>query len=120
MKNPSPGSCFGGFGRPGDATVETGAALTTTMRRTDVARIAATMARVPREAMPASEFEWGPRPESTASLPAIADHRGDVVTGSDGLFKKLSADSPGRCDDREFQVPSPFEVGPSNSQGGTY
>jgi hypothetical protein len=34
--------------------VPTGAALTTTMRRTWVARIAATMARVPREVMPAS------------------------------------------------------------------
>jgi DNA-binding MarR family transcriptional regulator len=33
MKNPSPGSCFGGFGRPGEGTVEIGAALTTTMRR---------------------------------------------------------------------------------------
>jgi hypothetical protein len=26
MKNPSPGSCFGGFGRPGDGTVPIGGA----------------------------------------------------------------------------------------------
>ena len=37
MKNPSPGSCLGGCGRPGEGTVEIGAALTTTMRRTPVA-----------------------------------------------------------------------------------
>jgi len=73
MKNPSPGSCFGGLGRPGDATVETGPALTTTMRRTPVACIAATMARVPRWAMPASALECGPSPESTASVPVSAD-----------------------------------------------
>src|SRR6266542_2503055 len=53
MKNPSPGSCFGGWGRPGDATVPTGAALTTTRRRTPVACIAPTMARVPCETLPA-------------------------------------------------------------------
>src|SRR5207247_1676619 len=47
MKNPSPGSCFGGCGRSGDRTVPIGAALTTTMRRTFVAFIAWTMARVP-------------------------------------------------------------------------
>src|SRR5215217_5628636 len=73
MKNPSPGSCFGGFGRPGEGTVPIGAALTTTMRRTSVACIAWTMARVPRQAIPASEFDLGPRPESTASAPATAD-----------------------------------------------
>ncbi|HEY2484436.1 MAG TPA: hypothetical protein VGI36_04775 [Candidatus Binataceae bacterium] len=27
MKNPSPGPCLGGFGRPGDGTVDIGAAL---------------------------------------------------------------------------------------------
>ncbi len=73
MKNPSPGSCLGGLGRLGVGTVPTGAALTATMRRTPAAFIAATTAGVPWEAMPASEFECGPRPESTASAPATAD-----------------------------------------------
>ena len=40
MKNPSPGSYFGGFGRPGDGTVPIGAALTTTIRLTPAALIA--------------------------------------------------------------------------------
>src|SRR4029450_1963469 len=73
MKNPSPGSCLGGLGRPGEGTVAIGAALTTTMRRTPVACIAWPTARVPCEAMPASDAERGPRPESTASAPATAD-----------------------------------------------
>src|SRR6266511_4675734 len=74
MKNPSPGSCFGGFGRLGDGTVPIGAALTTTIRRTPVASIAATMARVPREVMPASDLGLrGPSPDRTASAPATAD-----------------------------------------------
>src|SRR4029453_2574814 len=62
-----------GFGRAGDGTVEIGAALTTTMRRTPVACNAWTMARVPRDAMPVSEVDRGPRPENTASAPATAD-----------------------------------------------
>ena len=57
MKNPSPGSCLGGPGLLGVGTVETGAALTATIRRTPAACIAATMARVPCAAMPASAFE---------------------------------------------------------------
>src|SRR5215207_6799121 len=73
MRNPSPGSCLGGFGRPGEGTVEIGAALTTTMRRTPVACIAWTMARVPCDAVPVSDADRGPRPESTASAPATAD-----------------------------------------------
>ena len=73
MKNPSPGSCFGGLGRLREGTVLTGAALTATMRRMPVVFIAATMARVPWKAIPASELECGPRPDSTASAPAIAD-----------------------------------------------
>src|SRR5215207_8097706 len=79
MKNPSPGSCFGGFERPGEGTVPIDAALTTTMRRTSVACIAWTMARVPCEAIPASEFDRGPRPERTASAPSTAD---SSTTGS--------------------------------------
>src|SRR5207245_298084 len=63
----------GDVGRPAEGTVPIGAALTTTMRRTSVACIARTMARVPREAMPASEFDRGPRPERTASAPSTAD-----------------------------------------------
>ena len=72
VTTPSPGSWLGGSGRPGEATVPTGAALTTTTRRTPVARIAWTMARVPREAIPASALDRGPRPDSTASAPATA------------------------------------------------
>src|SRR3989454_6824266 len=34
MKNPSPGSCFGGCGRVGDGTVPIGAALTTDRKST--------------------------------------------------------------------------------------
>src|SRR5258708_7335033 len=48
MKNPSPGSCFGGLGRLREGTGLTRAALTATMRRTPVVFIAATMARVSR------------------------------------------------------------------------
>src|ERR687896_1064721 len=73
MKNPSPGSCFGGLGRPGDGTVPTGAALTTTMRRAAVACIARTMAPVPREAIPTSAIDRGPRQERTASAPSTAN-----------------------------------------------
>jgi hypothetical protein len=48
MKNPSPGLCRGGLGWPGDGTVPTRAALTTTTtRRTPVAGIARTTAFVP-------------------------------------------------------------------------
>src|ERR671910_512589 len=72
VTSPSPGSWLGGSGRPGEATVPTGAALTTTTRRTPVACIAWTMARVPREAIPASALDRGPRPDSTASAPATA------------------------------------------------
>ena len=75
MTSPSPGSCRGGSGRPGEATVATGAALTTTTRRTPVARIASTMASVPREATPASARDRGPSPDSTASAPATAGSR---------------------------------------------
>src|SRR5713226_3165933 len=73
MKNPSPGSCFGGVGRPGEGTVPIGAALTTTMRRASVDFIASTIARVPRDVIPASDNDRGPSPESTASAPATAD-----------------------------------------------
>ena len=66
MKKPSPESCFGGFGRRGEATVPIGAALTRTRRRTPAESMASTMARVPRAAMPASDFDRGPRPESAA------------------------------------------------------
>jgi hypothetical protein len=76
--SPSPGSCRGGWGRPGEGTVETGAALTTTTRRTPVACMAWTMARVPREAMPVSRLDRGPSPESTASAPATA---GSSISG---------------------------------------
>src|SRR2546427_11325288 len=72
MKNPSPGSCFGGCGRSGDGTVPIGAALTTTMRRTFVAFIAWTMSRVPCHATPASADDRGPRAEITAPAPATA------------------------------------------------
>src|SRR5207247_9918910 len=72
-KDPSPGSCLGGFGRPGDATVEIGAALTTTMRRTPVAFIAWTMARVPCQATPTSDLETAPSADITASAPLTAD-----------------------------------------------
>ena len=67
--------CLGGLGLLGVGMVPTGAALTATMRRTPVAFIAATMAGVPWEAIPASELECGPRAESTASVPVIADSR---------------------------------------------
>src|SRR5437773_9391278 len=73
MKNPSPGSRRGGFGRPGDGTVETGAALTTTMRRTPAASIAWTMAWVPGRVIPASDSDLGPRAEITASAPRTAE-----------------------------------------------
>src|SRR5215218_2163462 len=53
--------------------VAIGAALTTTMRRTPVACIAWTMARVPCDAMPVSDVDRGPRPDSTASAPVTAD-----------------------------------------------
>src|SRR5213596_1643885 len=73
MKNPSPGSCYGGFGRPGEGMVETGDALTTTTRRTPTAFIAWTIAHVPCEAIPASEIDRGPRADSTASVPSTAE-----------------------------------------------
>ena len=68
------GFCLGvGWGRLLEGTVLTGAALTATMRRTPVAVIAAAIACVPAAAIPASELECGPRPDSTASAPATAD-----------------------------------------------
>src|SRR5215204_4830827 len=73
MKNPSPGSCFGSFGRPCEGMVPIGAALTTTMRRTSVACIAWTMARVSCDTILDSEFDRGPRPESTASALSTAN-----------------------------------------------
>src|ERR1039457_3324738 len=73
MKNPSPGSCVGGFGRAGEGTVPMGPALTTMMRRAPAVFIAAAMARVPWVATPASEFDVAPSPESTASAPSTAD-----------------------------------------------
>src|SRR5439155_22236360 len=73
MTNPSPGSCFGGCGRPGDGTVPIGAALTTTMRRTPVAVMASTTERVPRALTPASALDRGPRPDRTASASLSAD-----------------------------------------------
>src|SRR5215475_14385607 len=79
MKKPSPGSYLGGVGRPGDGTVDTGAALTTTIRRTPVAFIAAIMLRVPCEAIPAWDRDDGPSPERTASAPSRA---GSSETGS--------------------------------------
>ncbi len=72
MTSPSPGSCFGGRGRPGEGTVPTGAALTATMRRTPASCIAPTMARVPVEAIPNSAFDRGPSADSTASAPLVA------------------------------------------------
>src|SRR5439155_7974341 len=88
MKNPSPGSCFGGFGRPGEEMVETGAALTTTTRRTLTAFIAWTMARVPCEVIPASEIDRGPRADSTASVPSIAE---SIATGSEAAKSDIIA-----------------------------
>src|ERR1039457_641439 len=73
MRNPSPGSWRGGFGLAGEGTVPMGAALPTTRRRAPAAFIAAAMARVPCVAIPASAFDRGPRPESTASAPSTAD-----------------------------------------------
>src|SRR5262249_49875749 len=73
MKNPSAGWYLGGFGRAGDGTVEIGAALTTMMRRTPLARIACTMASVPRQATPASDAETAPSAEITAPAPLMAD-----------------------------------------------
>src|SRR5215204_1967797 len=95
MKNPSPGSCFGDFGRPGDGTVPIGAALTTTMRRTSVACIAWTIARVPCDAMPVSEVDRGPRPDSTASAPATADSStaGSAAARSAVTIRTASPDS---------------------------
>jgi hypothetical protein len=75
MKNPSPGSCLGGCGRPGDGTVEIGAALTTRMRRTPETCIARTIARVPCSATPALAIGLGPTPDNTASAPATAASR---------------------------------------------
>src|SRR5215469_13280044 len=75
MKKPSPGSCFGGLGRPGEGTVPIGAALTTTTRRTFAAFIAWTIALVPREATSASDRDRGPSPDRTASAPATAEFR---------------------------------------------
>ena len=94
MKNPSPGSCFGGFGRPGEGMVETGDALTTTTRRTPTDFIAWTMARVPCEAIPASEIDRGPRADSTASVPSTAE---SIATGSEAarsaIIARISGDS---------------------------
>src|SRR5262245_6043531 len=75
MKNPSPGSWRGGRGYAGDGTVPMGAALTTRSRRVPVARIASTIAVVPVEATPVSDFERGPSPDSTASQPFTAAFR---------------------------------------------
>src|SRR5215467_12767118 len=72
MMNPSPGSCLGGRGRRGEGMVPTGAALTTTRRRTPAACIAPAMARVPVEAIPYSAFDRGPSADSTASAPPTA------------------------------------------------
>ena len=57
MKNPSPGSCLGGLGLLGAGTVESGAALTATIRRTPAVGIAATMARVRCDAGVGVAFE---------------------------------------------------------------
>src|SRR5262252_4592963 len=83
MKNPSPGSCFGGLGRPGEGTVPIGAALTTTI------------ARVPSEATPTSDADRAPRPESTASAPRTAD----ASTAGSGAARSATttrAGGPGR------------------------
>ena len=79
MMNPSPGSCLGGCGRPGEGTVPMGAALTTMTRRTPAARMACVMTLVPLAATPASALVRGPSADSTASAPATAGWR---VAGS--------------------------------------
>jgi hypothetical protein len=128
MKNPSPGSCFGGLGRLREGTVLTGAALTATMCRTPVVFIAATMARALESD---SGVGIGVRAEAgyygvgsgdrglqrcligcgqvdgdgahrTGQLGRVADHGGDVVSRCDGLLKQFPSDSSGGRDDREF------------------
>jgi len=93
MKNPSPGSCRGGLGRPGDGTVPTGAALTTTTRRTPVACIARMTASVPGAVMPASAADRGPRPDRTASAPWTADSSTD---GSGAARSAVTTRTPAR------------------------
>src|SRR5262249_35435020 len=82
--NPSPGSYLGGCGRRGEATRPTGAALTTTMRRTPAACIAPAMARVPAVAIPYSAFDRAPSADRTASAPptAFARAAGSAVATS--------------------------------------
>src|SRR5262249_830171 len=94
MTNPSPGSCLGGRGRRGAAMVPTGAALTTTRRRTPAACIAPAIARVPVEAIPYSAFDRGPSADSTASAPptAVARAAGCAVARS-ALTARTSAGS---------------------------
>ena len=109
-------------------------ALTATIRRTPAACIAATMARVPCAAMPASAFGEGQGRRAgvgsgdrglerrrvggrrvagrvggdgahrPGQLARVAYHGGDVVTGGDGLLQKFPADAAGGRDDRESHV----------------
>ncbi len=68
-----------------------GAALTTTSRRAPAADMAAAMARVPRDAIPASARDRGPRPDSTASAPATAD---SSAAGSAAARSAVTARTP--------------------------
>src|SRR5215470_4644468 len=103
MTNPSPGSCLGGRGRRGVAMVPTGAALTTTRRRTPAACIAPAMARVPVAAIPYSALDRGLRGGQVGPDRAhlcgergrVACHRRDVVPGRDGLADEVAADAAG-------------------------
>ena len=65
MRNPSPGSCRGGCGRAGEATVPIGAALTTRSRRTPALCMARVRAWVPAPGHPGVGLRAGPR-ERTA------------------------------------------------------
>src|SRR4029453_1976818 len=74
MKTPPPGRAMAAWDRPGDGTVPTGAALTTTTRRTPVA---ASPGRRPSCPGGDAGVGRGVRPDRTASAPWTADSSTD-------------------------------------------
>src|SRR5215471_12413749 len=114
MTNPSPGSCLGGRGRRGEATVPTGAALTTTTRRAPAAR--------GRQGRGLRGGQVGPdRAHLGGEGGRVACYRGDVVPGREGLADEVAADAAGGGEDGELHlvVRSP-RASASNSSTGQW
>ena len=136
MKNPSPGLYRGGFGRPGEATCWTEAALTTTMRGTPAVCIAGTTARVPRAGDARLGGGSSAQPRQHRVGPAnrgkqrhrvrgreivhndayrqigepgrVPDHNRYLMTGGYRLGQEVAANATGRGHNRELDLPPPL------------